>query len=251
MYVCILPLAAAHSNEAKKVSHPRVGVDLSEDTPVGRHLPAMLSSMKPHVRVLMLAACCTTSWTFKLTESPIQLSDSNNETANRMIEEVVSENMQRDMNDINGLPNPGVDNKSESSEGFGELAKNLEFLLLKVAQLETVAEMHEASIQEQAKVIQAQQEEINALKGESHKDGAVLLEMHKDSQTRLNEAQDLVQRVMLKQTRQRQTRDLAAFGAANSASGQTMSKTLGTPQAISTKVSPRTSRTHRVLRNRR
>ncbi|CAE7720639.1 unnamed protein product [Symbiodinium sp. KB8] len=168
----------------------------------------MLPSMKPHARVLILAACCAASWTFKLTESPIQLTDSKNETAKRMIEEVVSENMQRDMHDINGLPNPEGDNESESKAGFGELAKNLEFLLLKVAQLETVAEMHEAAIQEQAKVIQAQQQEINTLKGESQKDGAVLLEMeHKDAQTRLNEAQALAKRVMLKQTRQRQTRN--------------------------------------------
>ncbi|CAE7235296.1 unnamed protein product, partial [Symbiodinium necroappetens] len=168
----------------------------------------MLPSMKPHARVLILAACCAASWTFKLTESPIQLTDSKNETAKRMIEEVVSENMQRDMHDINGLPNPEGDNESESKAGFGELAKNLEFLLLKVAQLETVAEMHEAAIQEQAKVIQAQQQEINTLKGESQKDGAVLLEMeHQDAQTRLNEAQALAKRVMLKQTRQRQTRN--------------------------------------------
>eukprot|EP00439_Symbiodinium_sp_Y106_P064481 s1297_g10.t1 len=68
--------------------------------------------------------------------------------------------------------------------------------------------MHEAAIQEQAKVIQAQQNEINTLKGESQKDGAVLLEMgHKDAQTRLNEAQALAKRVLLKQMRQRQTRD--------------------------------------------
>ncbi|CAE7230389.1 unnamed protein product [Symbiodinium sp. CCMP2456] len=164
--------------------------------------------MKPHARVLILAACCAASWSFKLTESPIQFTDSENETAKRMIEEVVSENMQRDMHDINGIPNPEKDNESESNAGMGELAKNLEFLLLKVAQLETVAEMHEAAIQEQAKVIQAQQHEINTLKGESQKDGAVLLEMeHKDAQTRLNEAQALAKRVMLKQTRQRQTRD--------------------------------------------
>ena len=213
LVVCILPLAAAHSNEAQTVSS---SLHRSR-SPVGRHLPAMLPSMKPHARVLILAACCAASWTFKLTESPIQLTDSKNETAKRMIEEVVSENMQRDMHDINGLPNPEGDNESESKAGFGELAKNLEFLLLKVAQLETVAEMHEAAIQEQAKVIQAQQQEINTLKGESQKDGAVLLEMeHKDAQTRLNEAQALAKRVMLKQTRQRQTRDLAACGAAKS-----------------------------------
>ena len=121
---------------------------------------------------------------------------------------------------------------------------------MKVAQLETVAEMHEAAIQEQAKVIQAQQNEINTLKGESQKDGAVLLEMgHKDAQTRLNEAQALAKRVLLKQMRQRQTRDLAALSSANFR--HISSNTLGAPEVISTKVPPRTSRMHRMLRNRR
>ena len=88
------------------------------------------------VKVLMLAVCWTTSLAFKLSGSnaPIKFSDSHNETSN--IEEVVSENLQADMKDINGIPNPMGDNESnnETTEGFGDLARNLEFLLLKVAQ---------------------------------------------------------------------------------------------------------------------
>ena len=123
------------------------------------------------VTMLMLAVCWTTSLAFKLSGSnaPIKFSDSHNETSNKIIEEVVSENLNADMKDINGIPNPMGDNESENNEtneGFGDLARNLEFLLLKVAQLETVAEMHEARIEtqqlqidEHRKVIEAQHKE--------------------------------------------------------------------------------------------
>ena len=126
--------------------------------------------------MLMLAICWTASLAFKLSGSnaPIKFSDSHNETSNKIIEEVVSENLQADMKDIHGIPNPMGDNESENNEtneGFGDLAKNLEFLLLKVAQLETVAEMHEARIEtqqlqidEHRKVIEAQQKDTCSAK---------------------------------------------------------------------------------------
>ncbi|CAE7037360.1 unnamed protein product [Symbiodinium sp. CCMP2456] len=174
------------------------------------------------VTMLMLAVCWTTSLAYKLSGSnaPIKFSDSHNETSNKIIEEVVSENLQADMKDVNGIPNPIGQNESENNEtneGFGDLAKNLEFLLLKVAQLETVAEMHEARIEtqqlqidEHRKVIEAQQKEIEALKGEGREGGpagGLFLEIeHKDAQTRLSEAQNILTSVIKKHTRQRQTR---------------------------------------------
>ncbi|CAE7330642.1 unnamed protein product [Symbiodinium sp. KB8] len=174
------------------------------------------------INMLMLAICWTASLAFKLSGSnaPIKFSDSHNETSNKIIEEVVSENLQADMKDIHGIPNPMGDNESENNEtneGFGDLAKNLEFLLLKVAQLETVAEMHEARIEtqqlqidEHRKVIEAQQKEIEALKGEGREGGptgGLFLEIeHKDAQTRLSEAQNILTTVIKKHTRQRETR---------------------------------------------
>jgi len=174
------------------------------------------------INMLMLAICWTASLAFKLSGSnaPIKFSDSHNETSNKIIEEVVSENLQADMKDIHGIPNPMGDNESENNEtneGFGDLAKNLEFLLLKVVQLETVAEMHEARIEtqqlqidEHRKVIEAQQKEIEALKGEGREGGptgGLFLEIeHKDAQTRLSEAQNILTTVIKKHTRQRETR---------------------------------------------
>ncbi|CAE7313650.1 unnamed protein product [Symbiodinium sp. CCMP2592] len=43
------------------------------------------------------------------------------------------------------MSNPMTENASDPSEGFGQLAKNLEFLLVKVAQLEAVAKMQHAA----------------------------------------------------------------------------------------------------------
>ena len=53
-----------------------------------------------------------------------------------------------------------TENASDPSEGFGQLAKNLEFLLVKVAQLEAVAEMQQAADVRLRKRIDLQQKEI-------------------------------------------------------------------------------------------
>ncbi|CAE7266723.1 unnamed protein product, partial [Symbiodinium sp. CCMP2456] len=160
--------------------------------------------------VLAWVLCWATSRSFKLSGSPIPVTDSENATVQEIVEEVVADDLKQDMDEINNMSNPMTENASDPSEGFGALAKNLEFLLVKVAQLEAVAEMQQAELISYRKKFDSQQKEIDSLKAQigNHEpqDGGALLEMEqKDAQTRLQEAQDVVKRVFRKHHRQRET----------------------------------------------
>ncbi|CAE7900577.1 unnamed protein product, partial [Symbiodinium sp. KB8] len=158
--------------------------------------------------VLAWVLCWVTSRSFKLSGSPIPVTDSVNATVQEIVEEVVSDDLKQDMEEINNMSNPMTENASDPIEGFGQLAKNLEFLLVKVAQLEAVAEMQQAEDVRLRKRIDLQQKEIESLKAQvgSHEpQGEALLEMEEeDAHTRLQEAQDIVKRVFLKHNRQRE-----------------------------------------------
>ena len=164
--------------------------------------------------VLAWAFIFWTSGSFKLVESPLAMTNSTNETANRIVEEVVAQRLHADMEEISSIDNPASENQSGSNEstamqGPGELARNLEFLLIKVAQLEAVAEMQQAKLDEQTKKIVSQEDRIQSLEkkvnGEAQKSAGAFVETeHKDAQTRLNEATDVLKNVMLKHNRQRQ-----------------------------------------------
>ena len=164
--------------------------------------------------VLAWVLCWATSRSFKLSGSPIPVTDSANATVQEIVEEVVGADLQQDMDQINNMSNPMTENASDPSEGFGQLAKNLEFLLVKVAQLEAVAEMQQAELISYRKKFDSQQSQIDSLQAQighhEPQDGGALLEMEqKDAQTRLQEAQDVVKRVFLKHNRQREKGDLA------------------------------------------
>ena len=110
--------------------------------------------------VLAYLLCWSTSSSFKLSGSPIPVTDSENPTVREIVEEVVSDDSRQDMEEINNMSNPMTENASDPSEGFGQLAKNLEFLLVKVAQLEAVAEMQQAADVRLRKRIDLHQKEI-------------------------------------------------------------------------------------------
>ena len=180
------------------------------------HPPALSATMKlGSIRLLLAwAFIFWTSGSFKLVESPLAMTNSTNETANRIVEEVVAQRLHADMEEISSIDNPASENQSGSNEstamqGPGELARNLEFLLIKVAQLEAVAEMQQAKLDEQTKKIVSQEDRIQSLEkkvnGEGQKSAGAFVETeHKDAQTRLNEATDVLKNVMLKHNRQRQ-----------------------------------------------
>ncbi|CAE7763310.1 unnamed protein product, partial [Symbiodinium necroappetens] len=159
--------------------------------------------------VLAWVLCWATSRSFKLSGSPIPVTDSANATVQEIVEEVVADDLKQDMEEINNMSNPMTENASDPGEGFGQLAKNLEFLLVKVAQLEAVAEMQQAELISYRKKFDSQQSQIDSLQAQighhEPQDGGALLEMEqKDAQTRLQEAQDVVKRVFLKHNRQRE-----------------------------------------------
>ena len=145
---------------------------------------------------------------------PFALTNSTNATTNRIVEDVVAERLHEEMQDISRIDNPASENQTGSNEreamqGSGELARNLEFLLIKVAQLEAVAEMQQARLEEQTKKIVSQEDRIQSLEkkvnGEDQQSAGAFVETeHGDAETRLNEATDVLKRVMLKHNRQRQ-----------------------------------------------
>ena len=117
-----------------------------------------------------------------LEDAPINFTNGSNASINETLEGLVSNNIVQNMKEIKALPNP--ENRSNSSSngtdfngtandtkngtsnssngtagdtngtagsqrpkhGFGELAVNLEFITLKLAQLETVAELQQVEI---------------------------------------------------------------------------------------------------------
>jgi len=125
-------------------------------------------------------------WSFKLSDAPINASNSSNATVNAKVEDMISENFQHDVKDIKSIPEPKV---TGGDDGAGELGKSLEFLMLKVAQLETLAELQQVEIASLQKTVKEH------------------LGVDKPSMVQLHEAQVIVKRVVEKHQRQRATRE--------------------------------------------
>ncbi|CAE7451379.1 pol [Symbiodinium sp. CCMP2456] len=92
---------------------------------------------------------------YKLSESPINITNSQDPTVAQKVERLLEKNLLHDAGEANSMPEPNEGNGTNSS--FGDLARNLEFLLLKVAQLETVVQLQQAELT-------AAHTEIDALK---------------------------------------------------------------------------------------
>ena len=81
---------------------------------------------------------------------PINMTvNGSNGTVDTQLEMIVGENAEQDMKEMNSIPNP-ENASSNGTHGMGELARNLEFLMLKIVQLETVVEMQQHEIQDLA-----------------------------------------------------------------------------------------------------
>ena len=97
---------------------------------------------------------------------------------------------------------PDPKEKGEQGESAGELGKSLEFLMLKVAQLETLAElqqtelgMHRALIEKLLKKVDPDEAEI------------ALVQKQKSSEQSVQEAHDVLKRVVQKHAHQRKHRE--------------------------------------------
>ena len=56
--------------------------------------------------LLAFASFVGTARAFKVAESPLKFTDTPNKTEQKIVEEVVSENMQEEMGDVKKIPNP-------------------------------------------------------------------------------------------------------------------------------------------------
>ncbi|OLQ01651.1 hypothetical protein AK812_SmicGene15575 [Symbiodinium microadriaticum] len=132
---------------------------------------------------------------------PINMTvNGSNGTVDTQLEMIVGENAEQDMKEMNSIPNP-ENASSNGTHGMGELARNLEFLMLKIVQLETVVEMQQHEIQDLRSVI-----------GEhfdlDHNDTAASLKQV-DPQARTKKAQETLKKVMQKHNHQREKRDFS------------------------------------------
>ncbi|CAE7387467.1 unnamed protein product, partial [Symbiodinium sp. KB8] len=71
------------------------------------------------------------------------------DAAKQGMERILSKNVVDDLQEDQGLPDPEKDPKQEEGmEGMGDLGRNLEFMMMKIAQLETVVELQQLQIKD-------------------------------------------------------------------------------------------------------
>ena len=100
------------------------------------------------------------------------------------------------------IPDPtnqtGQDNETD---GFGGLAKQLQFMMLKMVQLETLCEMQQYEIE----MLRLKVKEHDKILAKGHKSLIQLPE--RDPETHLKKAQETMERVAVKHSKQLTTRD--------------------------------------------
>ncbi|CAE7039849.1 unnamed protein product [Symbiodinium sp. CCMP2592] len=65
------------------------------------------------------------------------------------MERILSRNVVDDLQEDKSLPDPENDTKQEEGmEGMGDLGRNLEFMMMKIAQLETIVELQQVQIKD-------------------------------------------------------------------------------------------------------
>ncbi|CAJ1340804.1 unnamed protein product, partial [Effrenium voratum] len=157
---------------------------------------AMLRTTAGHVLASWITAFLfLPSLSYKLAEAPINITNAN-ETAAKAIGDLMGKNLLHDAKEVNGMESPT--NDTNATSGLGDLAKNLEFLMLKVAQLETLVELQQAELT-------AQQGELESVK--KHVGLTASVSMAQRSKVKVQDAHDVLKRVLLKHHRQRETRE--------------------------------------------
>ncbi|CAE7210315.1 carA2 [Symbiodinium sp. CCMP2456] len=113
----------------------------------------------------------------------------------------------------NGTSVNGTNGTSEARgsarprHGFGELAVNLEFITLKLAQLETVAELQQVEIHKLLKKVDEQDKEIKSLKAQAGTPEPTPSFAQEAQESRVAEAQSVFKKVVQKHLHQRQKRE--------------------------------------------
>ncbi len=100
----------------------------------------------------LLATKATTSQVEGLSEVPIDMtegvgSNTSNNT-NQSLENILMKNLEHDLTQADSIPSLESNSSSNGTHGFGSLGANLEFMMLKLAQLETIVELQQLEIHE-------------------------------------------------------------------------------------------------------
>ncbi|CAE7700854.1 unnamed protein product [Symbiodinium sp. CCMP2592] len=125
-----------------------------------------------------------------------------NATIKEHVERIAAKNLEEEFKEINDIPNPEnvTNNASNATHGFGELGRNFEFMMLKLAQLETLCELQQVEIESLKKTVKGLAEHVD------HEDSVASL-VQKDESTRMQEAQNTLKRVLTKHARQHKSKD--------------------------------------------
>ena len=168
----------------------------------------------------ILASCITAflflpSLSYKLAEAPINITNANR-TAAEAIGDLMGKNLLHDADEVNAMKGP--ENHTNATGGLGGLAKNLEFLMVKVAQLETLVELQQAELTAQQGELDRQQGELESVK--KHLGLKMQVSLAQRSEVKVQDAHDVLKRVLLKHHRQRETRKYHEKAADNAAEAQ-------------------------------
>ncbi|CAE7868826.1 unnamed protein product, partial [Symbiodinium necroappetens] len=140
---------------------------------------------------------CPGVQSYKLSETPINLTNSDNPTDAEKVAKLWEKNLVHDVKEDSKVPDPEQADNSTSS--FKDLAKHLEFMMVKMAQVETVVQLQQAEIA-------AQQAEIDALKEHVGLD-VQHVEMARKHSRDPHAASHVLKAVLDKHHHQRETRD--------------------------------------------
>ncbi|CAE7834413.1 unnamed protein product, partial [Symbiodinium necroappetens] len=154
--------------------------------------------------------CMTNVGSFKL--SSISLNTTGPDAGNmseedQNVSEVLAKTIVGEMKDFGYMPDP--EDKGDKGGAIGELGKSLEFLMLKVAQLETLAELQQTELGMAQKELGEQRALIEKLQKKVDPDeaGVSMAQKQKSSEERVQEAHDVLKRVVQKHAHQRDHRE--------------------------------------------
>jgi len=130
-----------------------------------------------------------------------------NDAAKQGMERILSRNVVDDLQEDKSLPDPENDTKQEEGmEGMGDLGRNLEFMMMKIAQLETVVELQQLQIKDMNEWRKAHMSrEHNAPQPQPPSTQEVQLA----AKTKIRQAHDTLKGVLRKHHKQLETRTFA------------------------------------------
>ena len=147
----------------------------------------------------MLCIFSKVGWSYKLSSEQLNKTVLDGVNASDLLENVsefVGDTLVADMEELDSLPDKkekGPEKGEKGGRGMGELGRTMEFLMLKVAQLETLAEL--------------QHQRIEKLEKKIDPDGEGVSMAQKSSEESAQTAHDVLKRVVEKHAHQREHRE--------------------------------------------